>query len=101
MILVLHEQLQENIGLGNVKRCDDVASIQEAAKLGGAHDFIEKLPNGYDTIMNFGDDHSFSQGQVQDGSALDSMIKGKKEPQKEFSGGQTQRLALWVVLRRL
>jgi len=36
----------------------------------------------------------FSSGTVQEGSALEAMIKSKKEPQKEFSGGETQRLAL-------
>ncbi|KAG9033038.1 hypothetical protein FRB95_000623 [Tulasnella sp. JGI-2019a] len=86
--------LQENIGLGNVARSEDLDIIKEAAKLGGAHDFIERLPNGYATGMDYGGDGGYSYGSVQPGSALEAMIKAKKETQKEFSGGETQRLAL-------
>ncbi|KAG8888842.1 hypothetical protein FRB98_006628 [Tulasnella sp. 332] len=92
--------LQENIGLGNVSRCNDLDAVKEAAKLGGAHEFIEKLPNGYSTVMDSAGDGGYSYGNVQQGSALEEMIKAKKETQKEFSGGETQRLALSRVFMR-
>lgn len=37
---------------------------------------------------------TYSHGQIPEGSALGVMLKDKKEPPKQFSGGQTQRLAL-------
>ncbi|KAG8930108.1 hypothetical protein FRC01_003253 [Tulasnella sp. 417] len=85
--------IRENIGFGNVALMNDLEAIKEAAKLGGADEFIEKLPSGYDTIMGEEPD-SFSSGSPPEGSALDLMLKEKKEAPQAFSGGQTQRMAL-------
>ena len=84
--------MAENIGFGNVGKITDTEAIQEAAKLGGAHDFISKLSGGYGT--NMCEEETMSNGEIPEGSALDLMIKEKKEPPKAFSGGETQRLAL-------
>ncbi|KAG9016796.1 hypothetical protein FRB90_002129 [Tulasnella sp. 427] len=85
--------IRENIGFGNVTAMEDMDAIKAAAKLGGADEFIEKLPSGYDTIMG-SEPYSFSSGSVPEGSALSLMLKEKKEAPQAFSGGQTQRMAL-------
>ena len=54
--------IKENIKYGNLEATDK--DVIKAAKLANAHDFISKLPNGYDTILkNNGED--LSQGQRQ------------------------------------
>jgi ATP-binding cassette subfamily B protein len=60
----------ENIGLGDVARSHDRARIVEAARLGGAADVIEELPDGLDTRL------------------------GRSLGGRELSGGQWQRIAL-------
>lgn len=54
--------VMENIRYGNLKATD--VSVIEASKLAKAHDFIEKLPQGYDTILTHNGE-SLSQGQRQ------------------------------------
>jgi ATP-binding cassette subfamily B protein len=43
---------QENIGLGDTERLQDVAAIQAAAKQAGIHARIEDLPKGYQTMLS-------------------------------------------------
>jgi ATP-binding cassette subfamily B protein len=52
----------ENIKYGNLEASDEDAV--NAAKLSYAHDFITRLPNGYDTLIE-GDGGNLSQGQRQ------------------------------------
>ncbi|KAG9016798.1 hypothetical protein FRB90_002131 [Tulasnella sp. 427] len=85
--------IRENIGIGNVTAMNDLDAIKQAAKLGGADEFIEKLPSGYDTVMGV-EPSSYSSGTAPEGSALSLMLKEKKKAPEAFSGGQTQRLAL-------
>ncbi len=54
--------IKENIRYGNLEATDD--EIKKVAKLARADDFISKLPNGYDTILNEGGTN-LSQGQRQ------------------------------------
>lgn len=42
---------RENIGIGNVEEMNKLKNIEKAAKVSGADDFIEKLKNGYDTLL--------------------------------------------------
>ena len=54
--------IMENIRYGNLNATD--AECIAAAKLANAHDFITRLPDGYDTMID-GDGGSLSQGQRQ------------------------------------
>lgn len=61
----------ENIALGDVEKMQNLEAIQEAAKKGGADEFIKQLPNQYDTPFG-------------------RLVPNSHEP----SGGQWQRLAI-------
>lgn len=52
----------DNIRYGNLEATQE--QIEEAAKLANAHEFITRLPNGYDTVIT-GDGANLSQGQRQ------------------------------------
>ncbi len=54
--------VKENIRYGKLDATDE--EVIAAAKLANAHDFIEMLPNGYDTVLS-GDGSGLSQGQRQ------------------------------------
>ena len=54
--------VKENIAYGKVDATDE--EIIEAAKATHAHNFIMRLPNGYDTLIN-DDGSNISQGQKQ------------------------------------
>ena len=54
--------IKENIKYGNDDATDE--EVIEAAKLANAHDFIMRLPKGYDTDLS-GDGANLSQGQRQ------------------------------------
>jgi ATP-binding cassette, subfamily B, bacterial len=43
---------RENIGLGSLQAFDDDERIRKAARMGGATELIEKLPQGYATVLN-------------------------------------------------
>ncbi len=54
--------VMDNIRYGRLDATDD--ECKEAAKMAGAHDFIERLPSGYDTMLT-GNGANLSQGQRQ------------------------------------
>lgn len=54
--------IRENIRYGKLDATDE--EVIEAAKIANAHDFIEMLPQGYDTEIS-GDGSELSQGQRQ------------------------------------
>lgn len=54
--------IKENIRYGKLNATDE--EIIAAAKLANAHGFIERLPNGYDTLIT-GNGQELSQGQRQ------------------------------------
>lgn len=68
--------ITENIGLGS-SASPDLIQIQQAAKLSKAHDFINMLPSGFDTLLG----RSFHMGE-------------------QLSGGQWQKLALARIFYR-
>ena len=49
----LHYQMtaRENIGLGRNEQLHDMAAIETAARMAGAHDFIASLPNGFESVL--------------------------------------------------
>jgi len=59
--------VEDNIRFGDIHRVRDLNAMKEAASNSGANSFIEKFPNGYDTIMGkmFDDGHEVSIGQWQ------------------------------------
>ncbi|QKY68632.1 ABC transporter ATP-binding protein [Lentibacillus sp. CBA3610] len=59
---LFHATIRENIRYGRLNATD--AEIVEAAKNTNAHDFISRLPNGYDTVLDQ-DGSGISQGQKQ------------------------------------
>ena len=61
----------DNVGLGQADAMDDRRRVVVAAENGGAHEIIEKLPSGYDTIL---------------GKTFDEGI--------DLSGGEWQHLAI-------
>ncbi|WP_328808405.1 ABC transporter ATP-binding protein [Nonomuraea montanisoli] len=76
----------ENIGVGEVTALTDRGRVETAARAAGAHDIVEALPRGYDTMLSrvfFGpeDDEDPRAGVM-------------------LSGGQWQRLALARALVR-
>ncbi len=48
-VFLFHGSVRDNILFGNPKARDE--EIIEAAKIANAHDFIQALPNGYDTLI--------------------------------------------------
>ena len=54
--------IRENLAYGNPNA--PIEEIIEAAKLAGVHEFIEKMPNGYDTMVTDGGSN-LSQGEKQ------------------------------------
>ncbi len=54
--------IRDNIRYGRLSATDE--EVVEAAKLANAHSFIEKLPEGYDTVIS-GTGSQLSQGQCQ------------------------------------
>lgn len=67
----------ENIGLGDPEHAEDDAAVRAAARRSGAADFLERLPNGYATILS----KEYAGG-------------------RDLSIGQWQRVALARALRR-
>ncbi|MEX2589388.1 MAG: ABC transporter ATP-binding protein [Chitinophagales bacterium] len=59
---LFNDTIKNNIAFGNEQVTDD--EIIEAAKVANAHDFIEKLSNGYDTVVGDRGDN-LSGGQKQ------------------------------------
>ncbi|MEO5680633.1 MAG: ATP-binding cassette domain-containing protein, partial [Acidimicrobiales bacterium] len=43
---------QDNVGLGDCTRADDLEGVRQAARQAGADDFLSALPSGYDTRLS-------------------------------------------------
>jgi ATP-binding cassette, subfamily B, bacterial len=74
-----HLTAAENIGLGRVEAIDDPAGIRGAAEQAGADAFIQRLPDGYDTML---------------GPEFTRALVGPKDRGTDLSVGQWQRMAL-------
>jgi ATP-binding cassette subfamily B protein len=58
---------RENIGFGRAEAVDDVAAIADAASQAGANEYLERLPEGYETLLGkeFTGGYDLSLGQWQ------------------------------------
>ncbi|KAG1881161.1 P-loop containing nucleoside triphosphate hydrolase protein [Suillus subluteus] len=74
--------MRENIGLGNPALAHDDDKVREAARLGGAEDFVDELPDGFDTYLD---------RQVDD---YDWNYPIGYRTELQISRGQVQRLAI-------
>lgn len=92
--------IRENIGLGHPPCVTDMELITQAAKLGGAYDFISKFEQGFDTTLHpvqtaylghLGGTHTHPLKE----------IFNKLEKQVDVSGGETQRLVASRTFMRL
>jgi ATP-binding cassette subfamily B protein len=58
---------RENVGFGDLAAIGDDGAISEAARRAGAHEFLQRLPDGYETMLGrlFETGHELSIGQWQ------------------------------------
>jgi ATP-binding cassette subfamily B protein len=58
---------RENIGMGRHERLPDDEGVRRAATIAGVHESLERLPDGYDTVLNpaFDGGSDLSVGQWQ------------------------------------
>ncbi|KAJ6569697.1 P-loop containing nucleoside triphosphate hydrolase protein [Mycena sp. CBHHK59/15] len=94
--------IRDNIGLGDPNNAHDGEKIYEAARLGGATEFIERLDEGFDTYLDRPVDDVYSplpQGtKTLFGRQVEyASIRGAGSMSSHsigLSGGQMQRIAL-------
>ncbi|KAJ7924347.1 P-loop containing nucleoside triphosphate hydrolase protein [Mycena leptocephala] len=94
--------IRDNIALGDPSNAHDDEKIREAATLGGATEFIERLDEGFDTYLDRPVEDTYSslpQGtKTLFGRSVEySSIRGAgnmSSHSKGLSGGQMQRIAL-------
>ncbi len=77
----------ETIGIGDPDAVHDTERIQEAARLGGAYDFVQKLDAGFDEFI-FPIKTIFSSSNHMKDEALAQVMDGV-EKQKDISGRRT------------
>lgn len=58
---------RDNVGFGSIAKSGDADLVEEAARRAGAHDFLTRLPNGYDTVLGrtLGEGVDLSGGEWQ------------------------------------
>ena len=85
--------LGENIGVGYSPFSSDTKMIMEAAKEGGASEFIQKLDKGIETVLDYFID-TFSIN-LESNNENHPLFQEKENFQKsiDISGGERQRLA--------
>ena len=71
-VYLFHESIRENIIFGNENAGEE--DMIRAAKLAGCHDFIEKLPEGYETMVGEGGS-TLSGGEKQRISIARAILK--------------------------
>lgn len=67
MPIQYHETAAQNIAFGDIDRQPETGEVENAAKLAGAHEFISRLPKGYETMLGkwFVDGCELSGGEWQ------------------------------------
>ncbi|KAH8120695.1 P-loop containing nucleoside triphosphate hydrolase protein [Phellopilus nigrolimitatus] len=95
--------IRDNIGLGDPSEHYDEDRIEEAAKAGGAYEFVNKLPDGFDTYLDRPVSDYYSAlpegttslfGRAVDHSRVRRMGHMGASESSQLSGGQMQRLAV-------
>ncbi|KAG6919464.1 hypothetical protein DXG01_005723 [Tephrocybe rancida] len=95
--------IKENIGLGDPENAEDDDKIRQAAHLGGADEFIERLPEGFETYLDRPVKDYYSAlpegtttlfGRAVDYGRIRRMGNMETTSAKGLSGGQMQRIAL-------
>lgn len=71
-VYLFHETVRENIIFGKKNATDN--DMIRASKLAGCHEFIEKLPNGYETLVGEGGS-TLSGGEKQRVSIARAILK--------------------------
>ncbi|KAG2091498.1 P-loop containing nucleoside triphosphate hydrolase protein [Suillus discolor] len=102
--------IRENIGLGNPAFANDDEKIHEAARLGGAEEFIDDLPDGFDTRLDQYRENYYdnigpfmppdSECLRDDLSLVHRVGNFRSNSYIPLSGGQMQRLAVSRTLMR-
>ncbi|CAE6456333.1 unnamed protein product [Rhizoctonia solani] len=85
--------IRDNILLGHPECDDPEKEVEDAAKLGGAYDFVQKLPLKFDTNIEPMRTGFASWGGGDNHSDQYKSISDTEKPTK-LSGGEWQRLAL-------
>ncbi|KAK7060894.1 hypothetical protein VNI00_000627 [Paramarasmius palmivorus] len=95
--------IKDNIGLGDPTHADDEDRVEQAASLGGAAEFIEKLSDQYDTYLQRPVQDLYSTlpegtktifGRPVKYSAIRGAGNMRSNETTSLSGGQMQRIAL-------
>ncbi|ETW78359.1 ABC transporter [Heterobasidion irregulare TC 32-1] len=95
--------IRDNIALGDPECVPDEDKVREAARLGGALEFIERLPEGLDTYLERPVRDVYSTlpegtqtlfGRPVEYGSVRSFMSGDSPNKMMLSGGQMQRLAV-------
>jgi len=101
--------IRDNIGIGAPRNAHDEAMVREAARLGGAEEFIDKLPEGFDTYLdrpvrdfwNIPSNAKTRSGEKIDYDFVREVIGGVRDKDSiKLSGGQMQKLAVSRMFMR-
>lgn len=99
-------KIGDNIALGSPQCARDGDKVRAAARLGGAEDFVDKLPEGFDTYLDRpvrdyysgipeGTQSLFGRS-VNFGAVSKAMGGVRSSGSVHLSGGQMQRLAVYI-----
>ncbi|KAJ3555791.1 hypothetical protein NM688_g2377 [Phlebia brevispora] len=96
---IFNLSLAETIGIGDPDSVNDMNRIEEAARLGGAYELVQRYNAGFDEVLQpvitaFSSDHPGHDHQLRE--LLDDV-----ERQKDVSGGEKQRISASRTFMRL
>jgi len=101
-------QIGDNIALGSPQSAHDSDKVREAARLGGAEGFVDRLPEGFDSYLDrpvrdyysgIPDGTKSLFGKPVNFGAVGRAMGGMGSTDSvHLSGGQMQRLAVCVFL---
>ncbi|KAF9784896.1 P-loop containing nucleoside triphosphate hydrolase protein [Thelephora terrestris] len=87
--------VKDNIALGDPQNAHDETRVREAARLGGAEEFIDKMSEGFDTNAK-----TESGMQIDRDLFREAIGRVGNEDTVKLSGGQLQRLAVSRMFMR-